>query len=332
MSPEVSATRYLLALSALRGVGPAALRLVLANSGFLNESLEAVARRVPKLGKALDELGAWEAAQAFADQQMSAAKSAGARILTVLDDDYPLLLKDTPDAPFFLFVVGNLYERPLQSVAIIGTRNPTEHGKQIAKRITCYFAEQQWSVVSGLALGCDAIAHRAALDAKGHTVAVLAHGLQMVAPSSHRKLAEEILESGGALISEYPFGVKAIPAQFVKRDRTQAGLAQGVVMVQSDLLGGSLHASRAALEYKRWLGVPYPTERDRAFCEPKIEANLVLSSEDEIAKAKLMRCNREWLRGIRVLRSKDDYPGLLSTSETSVPTDMALGKIQGPLF
>jgi DNA processing protein len=91
---------------------------------------------------------------------------------------------------------------------------------------------------------------------------VLAHGLQTVAPRQHQSLADDILAGGGALLSEFPFGRPPLPPQFVKRDRTQAGLAQGVVMIQSDVRGGSLHAARAALVYQRWLAVPYPTGKD----------------------------------------------------------------------
>ncbi|MCK6844201.1 DNA-processing protein DprA [Klebsiella pneumoniae] len=205
------------------------------------------------------------------------------------------------------------------SVAIIGTREPTAHGVQIAQRISRFFAERGSSIVSGLALGCDAIAHETALRCGGHTVAVLAHGLQMISPSKHKDLAERILESGGALVSEYPFGQSVQAQQFVKRDKTQAGLADGVVMIQSDLKGGSLHASRAALEYGRWLAVPYPTDRDRANDEPKIQANLLIADGAPGPKTALLRCRESALSHIVVLRSKEDYQRLLET-EPARPT------------
>lgn len=107
-------------------------------------------------------------------------------------------------------------------------------------------------------------------DAGGHTVAVLAHGPHTVAASRHRQLADDIFTAGGALVSEYPIGHAVQRQQFLKRNRTQAGLSQGVGMVQSDLEGRSLHASRAALGYRRWLAVPCPTQVGRAQQEPKI--------------------------------------------------------------
>jgi DNA processing protein len=164
-----------------------------------------------------------------------------------------------------------------------------------------------------LALGCDAIAHSTALRAKGHTLAVLAHGLQTLVPTQHQSLADAILAGGGALLSEFPFGRPPIAQQFVKRDSTQAGLAQGVVMIQSDVRGGSLHASRAALDYQRWLAVPYPTDKDLEKAEPKIQANLLLAHGTPHQKADLLRCAPEALDHVMILRGRDDYARMTAT-------------------
>lgn len=303
--------RRLLALSFLKGVGPAALRQVAALASFLDESDEVLARRVSRIGKAMANSEAWLIAQREADRQESDARAIGARIICVLDAEYPALLRTTPDAPVHLFVRGRLGTSPQNSIAVIGTRQPTEHGTTTATRLTQFLSQHRQSIVSGLALGCDALAHRAALASGGHTIAVLAHGLQTVAPASHKRLASEIVESGGALVSQYPFGNEPQPAQFVQRDRTQAGLARGTVMIQSDVAGGSLHASRASLSYGRWLAVPYPTDRDRATNEAKIGANLVLVGDDTEKKMELLKCARRDLDRVKVIRDKTDYPLLL---------------------
>lgn len=301
-------TKKMLALSMLQGVGPATLRKVVAQ-GLVSASVDVLSERISAIARALLSPDAWEMAQELAERQCDAAEKAEARIFSALDEGYPSLLSSTRDDPFLLYIKGQLSPTPEKSVAIIGTREPTKHGALIARRITEFFTEQHWSVVSGLALGCDALAHRAAIESKGHTVAVLAHGLQTVAPTQHRKLAQEILESGGALVSEYRFGQGALPSQFVKRDRTQAGLAQGVVMIQSDIKGGSLHASRAALDYERWLAVPFPTDADQASNEPKIQANLLIADDcADVERGMLLKCNRSRLSRIIVLRTKDDYP------------------------
>lgn len=301
-------TLFLLTLSMLKGVGPAALKRVAAIERFWEQDIAELCRAVPQLARVLESeaAAAWAKATDAADRQIEAAEKHRARILSPLDADYPRLLADTKDDPFLLFVQGVLAKDQEKSVAVIGTREPTMTGQVIAQRIALTFVEQGWSIVSGLAIGCDAIAHRTALEANGHTVAVLAHGLQMIAPSRHKGLAAEILDAGGALVSEYPFGQGVQSQQFVKRDRTQAGMAQGVVMIQSDIKGGSLHASRAALDYKRWLAVPYPTPKDVQHGEPKIQSNLVIADGTNEERATLLRCPATALDRVLILRGRED--------------------------
>lgn len=298
----------------LSGIGPATLRKASQVFGFESKSVESLAGEIPQLERALSPRDSWSNALALAEEQLELAAQRGIQILSPLDGNYPRLLAATKDDPMLLYVRGRLASAPEKSVAIIGTREPTPHGEVITRRITRYFVEQGWSVVSGLALGCDAIAHREAIQVKGHTVAVLAHGLQTVAPAKHRKLAEEIVESGGALVSQYPTGREPIPQQFVQRDKTQAGMAQGVVMVQSDIQGGSLHASRAAIEYSRWLAIPYPTDLDVANREKKVQANLLFAEGSKVDVAEILRRNVSELDKARVhiLRSRDDYAKILS--------------------
>lgn len=312
MSEISPATGKLLALSMLKGVGPATLRKIYGLNNFDSLSNDLIAEQIPHIADVVSNRIAWSQALDLAEKQVEIAETCGARILSPADRDYPTLLAATKDDPFLLFVRGALAPSEHKSVAVVGTRKPTAHGAVITQRLTYYFVEKGWSVVSGLALGCDAGAHQAALEKRGHTVAVLAHGLHTVAPKSHRKLAEDILESGGALVSEYRFGVEPQPQFFVKRDKIQAGMAQGVVMVQSDIQGGSLHASRASLEYGRWLAVPYPTEKDLANHEPKIQANLVIADGSMKERADLLRCPVQALDQIIVLRTRDDYGSMIS--------------------
>jgi len=295
----------------LKGVGPVALRLIAESPVFMDESQAETVRRVPRLSRSLEPQGAWDEAVAAAARQQDRAEATGTRILAFGSPDFPALLARSKDSPFFLWVRGELPPTPEHAVAVIGTRKPTPHGTLIAERVSEYFARARWSVISGLALGCDAAAHRATLRAGGHTIAVLAHGLQTVAPASHKALAEEIVEAGGALVSEFGFGIDALPAQFVRRDKTQAGLAQGVIMIQSDLQGGSLHASRAAISYGRWLAVPVPTSRDLATNDPKIQANLVLTGSDDEARRSLLHCSDKDLRFVRPIHGKEDYGTLI---------------------
>lgn len=311
MTSISSQTQMLLALSMLPGIGPAALKRAVALGRDSLSSVENVAKSVPAVAKALLEEKAWNLALKTSEQQLEAAHKLDAFIVSALDENYPSLLTESKDDPGLLFVKGALPPQTQRSVAIIGTREPTEHGEIIAKRVTEFFVGEGWSIVSGLALGCDAIAHRSALSASGHTIAVLAHGLQTVAPTQHKRLAEEIVESGGALVTQYPFGRGAIPQQFVQRDKTQAALAEGVVMIQSDTKGGSLHASRASLSYGRWLAVPFPTDKDIRGHEPKIQANLLLAEGAASDQMDILRTNEKSdLARLFIIRSRDDYAGL----------------------
>jgi DNA processing protein len=311
MAMDAEFRKKLFTLSKLKGVGPATLTKLLTIPSLSSLSISDVAAKNTKVAKALEKPGAWDDANSVAESDWEKASNRGARILCVLDDEYPELLRATPDKPFFIYILGRLSNNPSQSVAVIGTREPTDHGKIMGERITGYLVNQGWSIVSGLAIGCDTVAHEKALAEGGHTVAVLAHGLHTVAPKQNEKLADRIVSSGGALVTEYAFGVEPYGPQFVKRDRIQAGLSRGVVLIQSDLEGGSLHASRAAIDYQRLLAVASPTERDVASCEPKIGANRILAGDDEQGKAKLLKCDQPSLKRLFVIRNKDDYPGLL---------------------
>ncbi|MFM0758087.1 DNA-processing protein DprA [Paraburkholderia strydomiana] len=315
-------TKRLLVLSMLTGVGPATLRKIAALARFEHLDIGDLSAQFPALARATEDPSAWGAAEESAEKQIIEAQKHEARILSPKDPEYPRLLASTKDDPFLLYVRGNLAPNSEQSVAIIGTREPTQHGQLIAERITQFFAENRWSVVSGLAIGCDAFAHQSAIDAGGHTVAVLAHGLQTIAPARHRKLAEDILSAGGALVSEYPFGREVQKQQYVKRDRTQAGMAQGVVMIQSDLVGGSLHASRAAMDYGRWLAIPYPTGKDLDRGEPKIQANLLIAEGSDAERSELLRCPVSALKNVLVLRSREDYLSMTRRTGSSAATEM----------
>jgi len=176
--------KKLLTLRKLDQVGPAALRKISVDPGFDTDSITQLASRHDKISKALARDGALEEAISAAEKAIASLNSMGATLLTENDGDYPQLLREAPERPYFLAYLGKLPQTK-KSVAVIGTRQPTAHGAIIAERVTAYFSEKGWSVISGLALGCDGIAHKAALDCGGHTVAVLAHGLHTIAPKSH---------------------------------------------------------------------------------------------------------------------------------------------------
>lgn len=150
--------------------------------------------------------------------------------------------------PKKLHFIGKLPENRVETVAIVGTRKPTAYGKEVAHQLACDLAKHGIIVISGLALGIDSIAHRAALEANGTTLAVLANGVDKPYPASHTNLAREILKSGGALISEYEPGTPPLPHQFLARNRIVSGLADAVIVVEAAQRSGTLSTVNHALE------------------------------------------------------------------------------------
>ena len=301
------------AFSAISGVGPATIAKLL-DSGYAQSQEE---KLLPaRIAEALFDRNRRAEIYRFAEKQFDEAAKAGVDIITRLDDTFPKLLKAHFDAPAFLFAKGNLAALEGPQVGVIGTREPTRHGAVATQRITEIFVEKSYSIVSGLALGCDSLSHAACVEANGKAIAVLAHGLHTVAPKRSAALADAILNSGGLLISEFAFGVEPQPRLFVQRDKTQALLSQAIVMMQSDLKGGSLHASRAAVKYGRGLIIPYPTTVDIENLEPKIQANLVLADGDVASKTELLMCTKDDLAHLMVVRGREHYAGMFEFIES----------------
>jgi DNA processing protein len=175
------------------------------------------------------------------------------KMISKFSRKYPKRLSQISDPPALLHVLGNIDVIKRDCVAIVGTREPTEFSIVAAKKLGALFAERGYVVVSGLANGIDAAAHQGALDANGLTVAVLAHGLHTIYPAKNRKLAEAILKSNGALVSEYPWGRKISRNYFVARDRIQSGLSFGTFVVETGIEGGTMHTVRFCKDQKRTL-------------------------------------------------------------------------------
>jgi DNA protecting protein DprA len=295
----------LVALSWLPGVGAATLRKAARHEALASMQPQELGEIDPRIARALLPPGAWDAARRSADECMELAREHDAQMLVYGSPGYPELLARSPDAPFFLYVKGTLPQA--STLAVIGTRYPTRLGRVVATKIAGHFAEQDVSIISGLAYGVDAAGHEAALAAGGHTVAVLGHGLQTIYPKQNAELADQILVRGGALVSEYHFGTPLVPRRLFERDLIQAGLSQAVVMVQSKHDGGSMHTAKAALRYGRRLYVPAPLPEDLAGTDSAVEVPRMLLQASQAEIAELFRCDAQGLSEIELLRSRDDY-------------------------
>jgi DNA processing protein len=166
------------------------------------------------------------------------------------DPAYPARLKEIYDLPPVLYIRGELTAADEWCVAVVGTRRPTPYGRQVAEELSYALAQNGISLVSGLARGIDSIAHRAALDAGGRTMAVLACGLDIVYPPEHVRLALEIAEHG-ALVSDYPLGTQPRGEFFPRRNRIMSGLSLGVLVVEGDFKSGAMITARLALDQDR---------------------------------------------------------------------------------
>ncbi len=170
----------------------------------------------------------------------------------MLDDDlYPELLRQIPKPPPLLYVRGNPECLRLPQIAIVGSRNPSSGGADNARLFSAYLAERGFTITSGLALGIDACAHSGALEAKGKTLAVMGTGIDLIYPGRHRGLAQQIIDGGGALISEFPLGTSSQAANFPQRNRIISGLSLGTLVVEAAVQSGSLITASYALQQNR---------------------------------------------------------------------------------
>lgn len=173
----------------------------------------------------------------------------GIQLITVLDDTYPTNLRMVYDRPPFLFVRGQLRPEDTRALAVVGTRNASAEGLQQAERIARGLVERSITVISGLAKGIDAAAHEGALAARGRTIAVIGTGIQLVYPREHADLTERIVESGGAVVSQFWPDSPPTRFRFPMRNRTMSGLALGTVVVEASHTSGARMQARIALEH-----------------------------------------------------------------------------------
>ena len=185
--------------------------------------------------------------------------------LTPSDEHYPDRLRNLSDPPPLLYVHGDVELLARERlVAVVGTREPTVFGISAAENLTGALADGGWGIVSGLAKGIDTIAHRTALEHGAPTIAVMGGGLDRVYPAENKDLAARIVDQGGALISEQPFGEQARPQHLIARDRLQSGLSAAVVVAQSGVRSGTMHTARFAAAQGRPLFCPVPHSENAA--------------------------------------------------------------------
>lgn len=172
-------------------------------------------------------------------------------IISIEDKEYPRILRNIYDAPIILYIIGNKEILNNFSIAIIGCRECSQYGKNVAKELAYNIAKQKINIVSGLAKGIDAIAHAGSILGGGKTIAILGNGLDTIYPAENILLAKEILKTGGAIISEYPLGEKPRKQNFPERNRIVSGISKGIIVVEAKEKSGTLITVDFALEQGR---------------------------------------------------------------------------------
>ncbi len=248
----MSARKYWVGFNIVPNIGPAKVRALLDHFGDLEVAWHADRASLVQAGldrRAINSLIETRAGLDL-DAEMAKLERHRVKVLTWEDDEYPSLLRQIYGPPPVLYVRGELHPDDEWAVAVVGTRKATVYGKEVARRLCSELARNRVTVVSGLARGIDGVAHRAALDAGGRTIAVMGCGLDRIYPPEHRKLAQDII-GNGALVSDYPLGVPPDAGNFPPRNRIISGLSLGVVVVEAGERSGALITVNFALEQGR---------------------------------------------------------------------------------
>lgn len=252
-TPAADSRLLWLALALTPSLGPARSRRLVESFGTIEDvfrsslteleaaGLHAVSAQAIGTGKSLD----------LAQEEMVRAASAGAELIHLGSPEYPQQLKNIYDPPLVLYVRGDAQVLNAPGLAVVGTRHPTPYGLGMAERLACDLGARGLAVISGMARGVDTAAHRGCLNGKGRTVAVFGTGVDVPYPRENAKLAEKILDAGGALVSEFSVGTPATPQNFPIRNRIISGLSFGVLVVEAGEYSGTRITARNALEQGR---------------------------------------------------------------------------------
>ena len=245
--------KYWLGFNLVKGIGPAKLKSLLDFFSSPESAWFATELELQRLG--FDKRAIRNLLQARADidldRELARVHAANIDILTWESPTYPTYLREIPNAPPVLYVQGEIKEVDQFAVAIVGTRRLTSYGRQVTRDLVAGLVRNHVTVVSGLARGIDAVAHKTAVELGGRTIAVLGSGLDCIYPAENRQLARDIVNGSGAVISEYALGVKPEAKNFPPRNRIISGLSFGVVVVEAGERSGALITTNFALEQDR---------------------------------------------------------------------------------
>ena len=257
---------------------------------------------------------------AMAEEQIEIADNFGFKIVSFWNDDYPDLLKHIHHPPIILYYKGTLQVPNAFMVSIVGTRKCTRYGTMVAEKFAAELCNEGIIIVSGMANGIDSVAHRTTIKNNGITYAVMASGLDKINPSYANKFSEEIVASGGAIISEYKIGTSAQQGYFLQRNRIISGLSKATIVVESDFRGGALNtAGHASQQNREVYAVPGNIFSDKS----KGTNNLIHS-----LKAKIITDSKQVLKDIEYVKENTEQENIAINEDTYQSTnDNSVGDI-----
>lgn len=249
---NVDELKYWVGFSGIPGIGRARIYQLKEYFGSLQDAWKAPEGKLKQAGldsRSIEALVTIRPRISL-DAEMEKLERYKVKVFVYEDHLYPSRLKEIYDYPPVLYVRGNLPTEDEPCLAVVGTRRPTIYGRQVTEEIVADLARSKITIISGLARGIDSVAHRAALNAGGKTIAVFGSGLDIVYPGENAKLAQAIMEQG-ALVSEYPLGVKPRAENFPLRNRIMSGLSLGVLVIEAGERSGALITAHQAVEQNR---------------------------------------------------------------------------------
>lgn len=245
--------KYWLGFNLVKGIGPAKQQALLDAFGSMGAAWQAAPTQLAKLGldqRAIKNLVAARG-EFDLDSWLRRVRHAGVALLTWDSPGYPSYLREIPNSPPLLYVRGDIVAQDQWAVAVVGTRRITRYGRQLTEDLVAGLVQQGVTIVSGLARGVDAVAHKTAVEMGGRTLAVLGSGVDNLYPAENRKLGEAIINGQGAVISDYPLGTRPDGKNFPPRNRIISGLSLGVLVIEAGERSGALITTRFALEQDR---------------------------------------------------------------------------------
>ena len=252
--PPTDSTFNWLALERVPGVGPVTIARLVGAFGSPGAALQAGYREIVELTEVGERLARvvaeFDPPERAIHEDLKTLEKLEARVVTRWDDEYPSNLKDIYDPPALLFVRGEITPEDVRAVAVVGTRNPTRYGLEVAEDLSQHLVRAGVTLISGLARGIDTACHEAVLRVGGRTVGVLGCGLDVVYPRENKRLIEEMARSG-AVMTEFRPGVRPLATNFYRRNRVVSGLSKGVVVIQAGAKSGSLITANHALDQNR---------------------------------------------------------------------------------